>query len=85
MQGQESTIFIYLKTRTELRLENAPERFYCYKVPCVHNENSVTEKYNLSASPNRAQAEAMTSYLFSSQDATPGVLLLNPVQKQTLQ
>lgn len=62
MQGQESTIFIYLKNRAELQHENAQERFYCYKIPCTHNENSVTEKYNLSASPNQAQAGTMTIY-----------------------
>lgn len=60
MQGQESTIFIYLKNRTDLQHENAPERFYCYQVPCTHNENSIIEKNNLSATPNQAQAEMMT-------------------------
>lgn len=60
MQVQESTIFIQLKNGTELQHENAPEKFYCYEVSCTHNEDSATEKYNLSASPSQAQAERMT-------------------------
>lgn len=92
MQGQESTIFIYLKNRTELQHENAPERFYCYKVPCTHNENNITEKYNLSASPAKPRLKRWPSILLtrchsecpivkSSLEADPPIKFNNAVIK----